>query len=400
MRVGSLFSGIGGLDLGMERAGMQPAYQVEIDKTCLRVLATHWPDVRRLGDITAQPSADLAGVDLVCGGFPCQDLSVAGRRKGLAGERSGLWFEFHRVLADTRPRWCVIENVPGLLTSNEGRDFGTLLRGLVELGYGVAWRILDAKYFGVAQRRNRVFIVGSLGNFASVEVLLESTGLPGDSPTGGEARPSIADGTLSRALGRIGGGDDPGANKGGALILDARGNGPGDVANTLTGDHMDRVTDYTPIVAAPLPSRSATGSNLPGRGGEDDENLVTYWDGGDGDDTLDASQIAKGQMMPEKRRFPVVFEARLARNGRGAPEPIAPPLKAESGSTGKGDAAPLLFDRAVRRLTPLECERLQGFPDLWTEGHSDSARYRMIGNAVCVPVAEWIGRRIMEVSDG
>ena len=163
---------------------------------------------------------------------------------------------------------------------------------------------------------------------------------------------------------------------------------------------MDRVTDYTPIVAAPLPSRSATGSNLPGRGGEDDENLVTYWDGGDGDDTLDASQIAKGQMMPEKRRFPVVFEARLARNGRGAPEPIAPPLKAESGSTGKGDAAPLLFDRAVRRLTPLECERLQGFPDLWTEGHSDSARYRMIGNAVCVPVAEWIGRRIMEVSDG
>lgn len=318
-----------------------------------------------------------------------------------------------------------MENVPGLLTSNEGRDFGTIIGGLAELGYGVAWRILDAQHFGLAQRRERVFIVGHLGDFAAVEVLLEPESLSGNPAAGSAAGEAVAPTISGGSAGGTSHGKPSGTDRGplvtaplggatqtggyrttdldhGAFVVDARGNGPGDISNTLTGDHMDRITDYTPVVAVPLRSRSAPASNTPGRGGEDHENLVSYWDGGQVADTLDASQIAKGQMMPERRRFPVVFEARLARNGRGGPEPIVPPLKAESGRTGKGDSAPLVAGgggAAVRRLTPLECERLQGFPDGWTEGHSDSARYRMLGNAVAVPVAEWIGRRILQLEE-
>src|SRR5690606_8611567 len=116
-RVGSLFSGIGGFDLGLERAGMEIAWQSEIDSFCCRVLAHHWPEVPNVGDVTAVNPSDLEPVELICGGFPCQDLSVAGRRAGLAGEQSRLWFEFERIARILRPRWLVIENVPGLLSS-------------------------------------------------------------------------------------------------------------------------------------------------------------------------------------------------------------------------------------------------------------------------------------------
>ena len=128
---GSLFSGIGGFDLGFERAGMECAWQVETDIRARGVLARHWPEVERYEDVRNVGRNDLRAVDVVCGGFPCQDVSIAGRRAGLAGERSGLWFEFHRVLDELRPRWCIIENVPGLLSSNAGRDFATILSGLV-----------------------------------------------------------------------------------------------------------------------------------------------------------------------------------------------------------------------------------------------------------------------------
>jgi len=425
---GSLFSGIGGFDLGLERAGMECAWQVEIDPACLSVLAAHWPAVPRLEDVTHVQLADLpAPVDLICGGFPCQDLSVAGRRAGLAGERSGLWFEFHRILAEARPRWCIIENVPGLLSSNGGRDFAVILRGLEQLGYHAAWRVLDAQYFGVPQRRRRVFVVGSLGNYASLEVLLEPESLSGDSPPGRETGQRIAEGSLSRALSRVGGGNDPGANKGAALVFesrfarndrggpdvivpplkaqsgqsgkgdgaplvfDARGNGMGALVSTLTGDHMGRVTDYMPVVipdpaysisgqgtrfgsgrhnqdtfvvAAPLRSRqSSPGVSMPGRGGEDDENLVI-------------AGVSENQRA----------ETRLT--------DYASPVTAGGGKPGQGYPAALQAG-LVRRLTPTECERLMGFPDGWTAGHADSSRYRMLGNAVCVPVAEWIGRRIL-----
>lgn len=202
MTFGSLFTGIGGFDLALENAGMICKWQVEKDQACLALLEKKWPNVRRLTDVKEAGNATLERVDLICGGFPCQDLSVAGKRAGLDGERSGLWFEFERIIEELEPRWVVIENVPGLLSSRGGADFAVILQGLVKLGYGVAWRVLDAQYFGVAQRRRRVFIVGSLGDGRSAQVLFESEGLFGDTPT----RREEGEGVTAEASGSLGSG--------------------------------------------------------------------------------------------------------------------------------------------------------------------------------------------------
>jgi len=157
LTVGSTFTGVGGADLGFEQAGSQISWQCELDAWKRSVLAAHWPDVQIFDDITTM--LDPPPVDILIGGFPCQDLSVAGQRKGFTGERSVLAFEFLRLAESIRPKWLVLENVPGLLSSSQGADFARLIDEVVACGYGVAWRILDARFFGVPQRRRRVFIV-------------------------------------------------------------------------------------------------------------------------------------------------------------------------------------------------------------------------------------------------
>ncbi len=198
MIFGSLFTGIGGFDLGLERAGMACQFQVETDAYCNRILERHWPQVPRFGDVRDCGAGNLSHVDLICGGFPCQDVSTAGKRKGLVGEQSGLWFEFERVLGELRPAWAVIENVPGLLTSHQGRDFSLILNALSEMGYGVAWRILDSRWFGVAQRRRRVFIVGHLGDLRAGEVLFEPKGGGRDIAEGGGQGQDVAHALTTR----------------------------------------------------------------------------------------------------------------------------------------------------------------------------------------------------------
>ncbi len=187
MRVGSLFSGIGGLDLGLQRAGMEIVWQVEVDEWCRRVLARHFPDAVRYGDVRAchgetvadakpvgssrattaeqQANADpvagccsLAPVDLICGGFPCQPVSHAGRRLGAADDR-WLWSEFLRIIREVRPRWALVENVPGLLSIDDGRLFGGILRDLAESGYAAEWDCIPAAAVGAPHIRDRVFIV-------------------------------------------------------------------------------------------------------------------------------------------------------------------------------------------------------------------------------------------------
>ena len=161
MKAISLFSGVGGFDIGFERAGIETVLQVEKDEHCLSVLERHWPDVERMTDVRATRRTDeIEGVDLIYGGFPCQDISIAGSRAGLTGERSGLWFEFERIVSELRPRWVVIENVAGLLSSNGGADLGVILTGLDKFGFDASWAVLDAQHFGVPQHRRRVFIVG------------------------------------------------------------------------------------------------------------------------------------------------------------------------------------------------------------------------------------------------
>lgn len=153
---GSLFAGIGGMDLGLERAGMRCVWQVEIDPYCRRVLAKHWPDVRRHDDVRTFPPGDPAewACDLVCGGFPCQDISSAGKGAGIEGERSGLWSEYVRILCLLRPRFVVVENVPALLF----RGMGRVLGNLAALGFDAEWECLPASCFGLHHDRDRVFI--------------------------------------------------------------------------------------------------------------------------------------------------------------------------------------------------------------------------------------------------
>ena len=170
MKAVSLFAGVGGFDLALERSGVEVVASVEIDNKAQEVLRRRFPNSTIFGDVTEVTGEQLisAGFDpvdgIITGGFPCQDLSVAGKRAGLAGKRSGLFWEICRLLDETRTQNFILENVPGLLSSNNGRDMAVVIEALVQRGYRVGWRVLDAQYFGVPQRRRRVFIVGSLGD--------------------------------------------------------------------------------------------------------------------------------------------------------------------------------------------------------------------------------------------
>lgn len=155
---GSLFAGIGGIDLGLERAGMVCKWQVEIDPFCQKVLQRHWPNVTRYSDVRECGKHNLEPVDLICGGFPCQDVSIAGERKGLEGERSTLWSEYARIIYELKPRWIVAENVRGLLSANDGRFFGTVLEDLARRGYDAEWQLLPANLLGAPHERERMFI--------------------------------------------------------------------------------------------------------------------------------------------------------------------------------------------------------------------------------------------------
>jgi len=372
MTHGSLFSGIGGFDLGFEQAGIDTVWQVEIDLKARDTLSVHF-NTERFPDV--RECKGLEPVDVVSGGFPCQDLSVAGRHAGLAGERSGLWFEFHRILAELKPRWCVIENVPGLLSSNGGRDFAIILRGLVELGYGVCWRILDAQYFGVAQRRRRVFIVGSLTNFSCCQVLFESEGLSGNPATRRKAGKEVA--------------------------YSLRAN------PSHSGDKGDGGVNTTPVAQTLRSRQSKPGVSMPGRGGEDDFNVIVscldsapYADRAAEENKLIVNALDGAQGGPDDNMaqagqlVPILAAGAGNSNGLGVGRAGHPMFTLDS--TGSQSISSTMT--GVRRLTPVECERLQGFPDGWTSMHKDTVRYSQIGNAVAVPVAEWIGLRIIEVN--
>ncbi|QBJ00186.1 hypothetical protein SEA_PHOEBUS_122 [Mycobacterium phage Phoebus] len=224
-----LFAGIGGFSLALRRAGVKTVANVEIDKNCRQILTRHYPDAVQFDDIKNVSGDDLRSAGFVpergilTGGFPCQDISAAGRGAGLAGERSGLFWEIVRLLDELHPKWFILENVPRLLSINGGRDMGTVVGALVDCGYGLSWRVLDAQYFGVPQRRRRIFIVGHLGDSgrASAEVLFERQGVPGDSTQGREAGQEAA----------------------GAIGVGAEGGGGRVTVSTLQGGGHPRLSD-------------------------------------------------------------------------------------------------------------------------------------------------------------
>lgn len=377
LTVGSLFSGIGGFEYGFHQAGCDVRWQVEIDEPCRRVLAKHWPQTKRFSDVRDVGRRNLAPVDVCIGGFPCQDVSVAGRRAGLAGERSGLWWEFHRILAERAPTWVVIENVPGLLSSNAGRDMGTILRALGNLGYWWAYRVVDAQYFGVPQRRRRVFIVGHLRERAApATVLFEPESLRGDSPPRRETRSQLAVDV--------------------AASLRSRGEN--------TGTRIDAETGL-----AVVPAYQCHGNNVGEMG------TLRQGNGGlTGGVPFLAMSFAENQRAEVLTSDVVRSITNGGKPGQGYPavmtfsHDVAPALTSNYGkqpdnsdtSTGPNLVASPM---AVRRLTPTETLRLQGLPDDWLDLDpplSDSTKYRMVGNAVCGAVSSWLAKRIVAYTEG
>ena len=383
MRFVSLCSGIGGFELGFGQAGMECVLQVEKDPQAAAVLEHRFPGVRRLLDVedkeTERACQELRP-DGVVAGFPCQDLSLAGRRAGLAGNRSGLFWSIARIIAATAPRWFVLENVPGLLSSNQGRDMGTLIRHMGECGYGLAWRVLDLQWFRIPQRRRRVFIVGCLGASASrsAEILFEPHIVPRRASPREETKTkssrALVDRNEGRGIanaltchhGRYDASDNlicHTLNAAHSVTEDGRGRGLPIVAQTLMGEGSDAPSD--------------------GRGGG--TPLIP----------VDLTQLTH----PENRSRPLPGDPCHTLANSSHPPVIFQGPRPQKWGPGKPSSG-----WAVRKLMPIECERLQGFPDNWTKWGpgktrpiSDSARYRMIGNAVAVPHAAWIGRRIAEV---
>ncbi len=434
----------GGFDLAFSRCGIRTAWAAENDAKCNSIRRRHFPHEETILDV-AVVSGPRFRADILVGGFPCQDLSVAGKRAGLAGKRSGLWWEFARIIEEQAPRWVLIENVSGLLSSNRGRDFGTVLGTLAKLRYGFAYRILDAQWWGVPQRRRRVFIVGYLGNWRrAAEVLFESESVPWDSPpsreAGAEVAPTVRGGTesgsneIGNKIACFGGNNTSGAigvatacnAKGGSGRMDFESETM--VVHTLRAEGFDAGEDGTgrgtPIIPIDMrqASRGGTMTNNRSPGSSGGAPGTGIGDEGDPSPTLANShtpaiayQCQGTNVGPmgtlragngnETGGVPFVFQTRIGRNDRGQPEEVCPTLQgANAGATS--DMRPCVHrDMMVRRLTPRECERLMGFKDDWTrfgengEEIADGPRYRMVGNAVAVPVAEWIGKRIMEAAE-
>jgi DNA (cytosine-5)-methyltransferase 1 len=340
MKYLSLFSGIEAATVGWHHLGWECVGVSEIDPFACEVLKQRLPHIPNLGDITKITKEKLNeirsnGLDIVVGGSPCQAFSVAGLRKGLEDPRGNLMLEYIRVVATVLPTYFIWENVPGVLSSNGGRDFGTLLQAMEKLGYQLCWRTLDSKNFGVPQRRRRVFLVGSLANNRHpFEILFEPKSLQGNHTKSKEKRKNNTSKTpesTEEHLYRL-------------ASLRTGGNVESNVSPTLT-------------------STMGSGDTLP---------VTTY--------------------TAEKQ-----YAATLcARDYKGIC----------SDSFGHDSQQLVNTKTKVRRLTPIECERLQGFPDNWTQiawrGKEPkdcpiSHRYKCLGNSMTTNVMRWIGERIAGV---
>lgn len=337
MRYLSLCSGIEAASVAWEPLGWEPIGFCEIEAFPSAVLAHRFPSVPNYGDMTQLEGRDLGTVDIVVGGTPCQGFSIAGKRGGMADERSGLAMHFVRIVSDIRPKWIIWENVPGVFSTNGGRDFGTFVRALAECGYHLAWRVLDAQFFGVPQRRRRIFVVGHLGDWRHpASVLFEPESLRGHPAPGGKAETAAASGAEGGS----------GACRGTDCVTQAltRSFGCGGA-----DDNRAQGGFYIPVVP-PL-------------------TTTPY-----ADNVWQEGRLISVARCLTSRTERYDFETET-----------------------------LIPSHGVRRITPLEAERLQGFPDGWTNipwrgrPAPDRLRYRALGNAMCVNVMRWIGERIAAV---
>ena len=405
MIFGTVCSGIGAPESAWKPLGWRCAFMSEIEPFPRAALAHHYPDVPLHGDFTTIQAADYEPIELLCGGTPCQSFSVAGLRGGMADERGNLALEFLRLADRLRPRWVVWENVPGVRSSGGGRDFGAFLGGLGELGYGWAYRSLDAQYAGLAQRRERVFVVGYLGDWRpAAAVLFEPASMRGDPAprreTGERVAPTVARGSPN---GRTYGLDADTADSLIARCLTShpsRSDGESEtfIAHTLRGEGFDASEDGTgrgvPLVCGTLTSNGDAHSGF-----KDEHGPVAFgWQNSASQG--DSTSVLTFPTLDKSKTPAIAFD--LAQITSAANRTRAE-LGLPASAMAKGSQMHMSLMAAVRRLTPRECERLQGFPDDFTlvpyrRGMAaDGPRYRALGNSMAVPVLRWIGRRISDV---
>ncbi len=364
MKYFSMFSGIGGFEIGIEKGYNNNKYESkkprqtnsksrgkrnidkqgkriritdnpplcigfsEIDKYAIQIYKQHFPKHKNFGNARDINPKELPDFDMLCGGFPCQSFSIAGKRKGFQDTRGTLFYEICRIVAAKRPRLLFLENVKGLLSADDGRCFATILTSLDELGYDVEWQVLNSKNFGVPQNRERVFIIGHLREESSRQVF----------PLG-ESDENIGE---ERRIIKMGKGKHQQD-----CIINPEGIAP---AVNSYESHGCGYSHNNPILHKPIEIGT----------------FRTYNDG---------------------------------KGFRKMKEEISPGIPARAREDGSGQPA-IKIQNKIRRLTPIECERLQGFPDGWTEGISDTQRYKCLGNAVTVNVIEAVAESIVKSSIG
>lgn len=441
LTLGSLFDGIGGFPLAAVLSGVTPLWAAEIEPFCIAVAKERFPDMQHLGSVTDISGADIPPVDIITFGSPCQDLSVAGQRAGLDGARSGLFKEAIRIIYEMRnatngkyPKYIVWENVPGAFSSNKGNDFKTVLEEITKTsipipssgkwsnagvvrsgGITAAWRLFDAQYWGVPQRRKRIYLIGSFGSDNAVEILFKRDSVRRYLATRGAEEKEIA----ARPRNSV-----DTANR----VFDARGNGGGDISPTITGDHCSRINDYAPIVLkkvvgldlynnAVSGDTAVTITTATGQGAQNSGPSVAciYSAGFNGQN----SATAAGVDYMEEKTPPIIKNKQtdvfclqgsmIGRTDKNGPQgnDINKNVSFTVNTTDR-HAVVYALDRAsfnqginaqydfeitdsginstivakgpsavaykmlcclrwvIRRLTPLECERLQGYPDFWT----------------------------------
>jgi DNA (cytosine-5)-methyltransferase 1 len=464
MRYASVCDGIGAAHVAWQPLGWECAWTSEIETFPAAVVDHHWK-IKNLGDmtkLTEEMLNECGSVDLLVGGTPCQSFSVAGLRGGLADPRGNLALRFVQLVGVLRPSWVVWENVPGVLSSGGGRDFGTFLGALAELGYGFAYRVLDAQWFGVAQRRRRVFVVAHLGNWQrAAAVLFERESLLGNPPTRGAKGQGSTSGFAASSFGNFSEHEcgclraqnnestlvafhptqDPISSTDGSTHAMGCGSKQGCCTQAVAFTAKDSGGDATPDVAPTMRAMGHSVSHANG-GGQlavaftkskraqsttDDETWVpgevsptmSCFDQGDTRATTVVAYDVHGTLAT-KGASPTDCHTALRSRPPGQSEAstttvvafqdVHGTLRSNAGAcrqatTGDFDYPPVMNGMAVRRLTPRECERLQGFPDDYTlvtyrnKPAADGPRYRALGNSMAVPVMAWIGQRIQMVKE-
>ena len=417
MKYLSVCSGIEAATVAWHHLGWEPTAFAEVEPFPSAVLAHHYPTVVNRGDMTKFQEWPDEAVDLLVGGTPCQSFSVAGLRQGLKDPRGNLMLTYLGIAESYRPRWLVWENVPGVLSSNGGRDFGTFLGSLVELGYGFAYRVLDAQWFGVAQRRRRVFVVGYLGDASrAAKVLFERESVCRNPAPSREKGKGVAT-NVADCL-RSGGNGGVPSSRGehlvvGALCSDSH---PGSYSgqDAYTGRLI--ATAFEPGIAGREGNESrftheVTGTLRKAMG--DNQTAVALYENHSIDSRikgpLKVSPSCRSAFGTGGGNIPLVHSTAIGTdcyNGAITGD-VTATVTSSTGSSATHSGPTVMHSTAVRRLTPTECERLQGFPDSYTAipwkkksaGQCpDGPRYKALGNSMAVPVMRWIGERIDKVN--